>query len=146
MNDRTLQFVNELNAFAKSVDAPIELKSVASLWRSTYTSEQHFGDLLFYMMRDRGVHIWDGFPCFFTTAHSEADFVAIAKAFKDSVLEMQDAGFLPERQGKRAASAVLDPTTPPAPGARLGRDPSGNPAWFVPNPATPGQYVKFENN
>ena len=146
LNERTAQFVAELNAFAKSVEAPIELKSVASLWRSTYTSDQHYGDLLFYMMRDRGVHIWDGFPCFFTTAHSESDFAHISKAFKDSVLEMQDAGFLPERQIKRPSSSVLDPNTPPAPGARLGRDPSGNPAWFVPNPTSPGQYVQLDNN
>jgi len=146
LNERTAQFVAELNAFAKSVEAPIELKSVASLWRTTYTSDQHYGDLLFYMMRDRGVHIWDGFPCFFTTAHSESDFAHITKAFKDSVLEMQDAGFLPERQTKRVSSSGLDPNTPPAPGARLGRDPSGNPAWFVPNPTSPGQYVQLENN
>jgi amino acid adenylation domain-containing protein len=146
LNERTLKFVDELNAFVKSVEAPIELKSVASLWRTTYTTDQQYGDLLFYMMRDRGVHIWDGFPCFFTTAHSEADFAHIAKAFKDSVLELQEAGFLPERQNKRPVTMALDPNVPPAPGARLGRDPSGNPAWFVPNPTSPGQYVQLENN
>jgi glutamate-1-semialdehyde aminotransferase len=146
LNERTAQFVAELNAFVKTVEAPIELKSVASLWRTTYTTDQQYGDLLFYMMRDRGVHIWDGFPCFFTTAHSEADFAHISKAFKDSVLELQESGFLPERQNKRNASTALDPNVPPAPGARLGRDPSGNPAWFVPNPTSPGQYVQLENN
>jgi hypothetical protein len=34
--------------------------------------------------------------------------------------------------------------TPPQPGARLGRDPQGNPAWFVPDPARPGKYLKLE--
>jgi glutamate-1-semialdehyde aminotransferase len=145
LNERTAQFVAELNQHAQSVEAPIELKSVASLYRITYTSEQQFGDLLFYMMRDRGVHIWDGFPCFFTTAHSEADFAHIARAFKESVAEMQESGFFPERQ-RKAAAAAPDPNLPPVPGARLGRDPSGNPAWFVPNPSNPGQFVKFETN
>ena len=145
LNDRVAQFAADLNAFAKSVEAPIEIKSVASLWRPTYTSDQHYGDLLFYMMRDRGVHIWDGFPCFFTTAHSEADFAHISKAFKESVLEMQDAGFLPE-PAKRTPTSGLDPNRPPQPGARLGRDPSGNPAWFVPNPTSPGQYVQLDQN
>jgi amino acid adenylation domain-containing protein len=146
LNERTARFINDLNAFAQSVGAPIELKSVASLWRIMYSSEQQFGEMLFYMMRDRGVHIWDGFPCFFTTAHSDADFAHIAKAFKDSVLEMQDAGFLPESKAKGAVGAVADPSAPPVPGARLGRDPAGNPAWFVPNPTSPGQYVKLETN
>jgi hypothetical protein len=139
-------FVNELNQYAKSVEAPIELKSVASLWRITYTTEQPFGDLLFYMMRDRGVHIWDGFPCFFTTAHSEADYALIAKAFKDSVAELQDAGFLPEPKQRPVQATTPDPNAPPVPGARLGRDPAGNPAWFVPNPSAPGQYMKLETN
>ena len=30
---------------------------------------------------------------------------------------------------------------PPVPGARLGRDRDGNPAWFVPNPDQPGKYI-----
>jgi glutamate-1-semialdehyde aminotransferase/acyl carrier protein len=143
LNERTARFIDELNQHARTVEAPIELKNVASLWRITYTSEQPFGDLLFYMMRDRGVHIWDGFPCFFTTAHSEADFAHIAKAFKESIAELQDAGFFPEPKSKRDAH---DPSAPPVPGARLGRDPAGNPAWFVPNPSNPGQYVKLESN
>jgi amino acid adenylation domain-containing protein len=146
LNERTQRFISDLTAFVQSVGAPIELKSVASLWRIMYSSEQQFGEMLFYMMRDRGVHIWDGFPCFFTTAHSDADFAHIAKAFKDSVLEMQDAGFLPEGKQKPAAVNVADPSAPPVPGARLGRDPAGNPAWFVPNPTSPGQYVKLESN
>ena len=58
---------------------------------------------------------------------------------------MQDAGFLPESKAK-PAGAVADPSAPPVPGARLGRDPAGNPAWFVPNPTSPGQYVKLESN
>ena len=35
---------------------------------------------------------------------------------------------------------------PPVPGARLGRDPNGNPAWYVPNPAEPGKFVKLDVN
>ncbi|HVY25573.1 MAG TPA: amino acid adenylation domain-containing protein [Polyangiaceae bacterium] len=145
LNERVAQFIDDLSQYVKSVGAPIELKNVASLWRITYSVDQPFGDLLFYMMRDRGVHIWDGFPCFFTTAHSEADFAHIANAFKESVAEMQDAGFLPEKS-KPAATVAHDPSSPPVPGARLGRDPAGNPAWFVPNPTNPGQYVKLESN
>ena len=144
LNERTSQFITELNQFAAEVGAPIELKGFASLWRITYTADQAFGDLLFYMMRDRGVHIWDGFPCFFTTSHTDADIAHIAKAFKESVRELQE-GELLAGKAKRA-TATFDATTPPAPGARLGRDPAGNPAWFVPNPADPGKYLRYEEN
>ncbi len=44
-------------------------------------------------MRDKGIHIREGFPCFLTTAHTEADIEKIVQAFEDSAIEMQQAGF-----------------------------------------------------
>ena len=39
---------------------------------------------------------------------------------------------------------LFDAQRPPVPEARLGKDPSGNPAWYVPNPNEPGKYIKLE--
>ena len=44
-------------------------------------------------MRDKGIHIREGFPCFLTTAHSDADIEAIVRAFEESAIEMRQAGF-----------------------------------------------------
>ncbi len=49
------------------------------------------------MMRERGIHILDNFPCFMTTAHSDADIAAIVNAFKEAVRELQEADFIPRR-------------------------------------------------
>jgi amino acid adenylation domain-containing protein len=136
---KTTDMVNELNAFCEEVGAPIVLKSFASVWKTFFLEDHPFQDLLFAMMRSRGVHILDNFPCFFTTAHSEQDFNVIKTAFKESVLELQEAEFLPRRAAKVVA---IDASTPPVPGARLGRDEQGRPAWFVANPAAPGKYMK----
>ncbi|GAB3374091.1 hypothetical protein GCM10027431_26350 [Lysobacter rhizosphaerae] len=38
--------------------------------------------------------------------------------------------------------ALMDPRHPLVPGARIGRAPDGQPAWFVPNPDRPGSYLK----
>ena len=94
------------------------------------------------MMRSRGVHILDNFPCFFTTAHTESDFARIADAFKASIDELQASGFLPKP--KATTQTVMDATAPKIAGARLGRDPQGQPAWYAPNPEAPGQYMKVE--
>jgi glutamate-1-semialdehyde aminotransferase len=145
LNQKTTAFVNNLNSFLEEVGAPIKIKHFGSLWKTFYTADQSFGDLLFFMLRDRGVHIYDGFPCFFTTSHTDAEYAYITKAYRESVLEMQEGGFLPERKVP-AAPLVLDASVPPQPGARLGRDPSGNPAWYVPHPSQPGRYVKYEGN
>jgi hypothetical protein len=96
-------------------------------------------DLLFAMMRSRGVHILDNFPCFMTTAHTPDDIAIIKSAFKESVAELQDAEFLPRRAD---AMVMADASRPPMPNAKLGRDKDGRPAWFVPDANAPGKYLK----
>ena len=140
LNARTAAMAAELNAFAADVGAPVRIRSFASLWRTAFEEDHPLQDLLFAMMRSRGIHILDNFPCFFTSAHTEADFQAIALAWKESVLELQEAGLLPRRTATPAT--VMDAAEPAVPGARLGRDPEGRPAWYVPDPKAPGQYLK----
>ncbi len=140
LNATTAALAEDLNAFCKSVGAPLEIRHFASLWRVGWLEEHPMQDLLFAMMRSRGVHILDNFPCFMTTAHDAADIACIARAFKDSVLELQESEFLP----RRAAPTEFDANRPPVPGARLGRDVDGSPAWFVANPDAPSRYLKVQ--
>ncbi|MFO1407133.1 MAG: amino acid adenylation domain-containing protein [Steroidobacteraceae bacterium] len=141
LTERTAAMVEEMNAYCRDRGAPIVVKSFASVWKIFFEEDHPLQDLLFAMMRIRGVHILDNFPCFMTTAHGDAEFAAITAAFKEAVAELQEADFLPRRQ---AATAVFDASRPPVPGARLGRDPAGNPAWYVPRPGEPGKYMKLE--
>ena len=113
-------------------------------WKAFHVAEYPMQDLLFCFLRHKGIHIWDGFPCFLTEAHTDADVDRIIVAFRESVDEMQEAGFFPEAPRRAEVPAAFDAGKPPVLGARLGRDPSGNPAWFVPNPAEPGKYMKVE--
>jgi glutamate-1-semialdehyde aminotransferase len=139
LNARTTSLAEELNTFCTGVGAPIKVTHFASVWKTNFQEDHPLQDLLFAMMRSRGIHILDNFPCFFTTAHREEDFVAIAKAFKESVLELQEAEFLPRRKNTETRS--LDANRPPVAGARLGKDAEGKPTWFVPNPDAPGKFM-----
>jgi amino acid adenylation domain-containing protein len=138
LNAKVGAFADGLTAFCTDVGAPLHVVHFASVWKTVFTGDHPLQELLFAMMRSRGIHILDNFPCFFTTAHDEADFAAIATAFRESVLEMQEAGFLPGRRD----TPIMDAARPPVAGARLGRDPDGTAAWFVPHPDTPGKFLK----
>ncbi|WP_394696756.1 amino acid adenylation domain-containing protein [Pseudoxanthomonas japonensis] len=142
VNERTAAMAAELNAFATEVGAPVRIRHFASLWRTHFEEDHPLQDLLFAMMRSRGIHILDNFPCFFTTVHSEADFQAIAQAWKEAVLELQEARLLPG--GEAPSGREMDAGKPVVQGARLGRDPEGRPAWYVPNPQSPGRYMKVD--
>lgn len=143
LNQRISVFADDLNRHCAAVGAPVEVRHFASVWKTFFLEDHPLQDLLFAMMRSRGVHILDNFPCFFTTAHSEADFARIADAFKASIDELQDSGFLPKP--KATTQTVMDAAAAPkVAGARLGRDPQGQPAWYAPDPEAPGQYVKVD--
>ena len=141
----TTRFAEMLNAFCREVGAPLEIRHFASLWKTFFTAETPFSELLFAMLRDRGVHILDGFPCFFTTAHQPEHVEFVVQAFRSSVIEMQEAGFLAGPRDSGAPVAALTASTPPVSGARLGRDPAGNPAWYIADPAQPGKYLQVSH-
>jgi hypothetical protein len=130
---------DELSAHCREVGAPVAIRHFSSLWRVTWLEDHPLQDLLFAMMRSRGVHILDNFPCFMTTAHSPEDIARIKTAFKESIAELQEAEFLPRRV---ETSVLPDASRPPVPNAKLGRDKDGRPAWFVPDANAPGKYTK----
>ncbi len=140
LNERIAAMANELTAFCREVGAPLEVRHFASLWRVAWLEDHPLQDLLFAMMRSRGVHILDNFPNFMTTAHSAADLRLVVDAFKESIRELQESDFLPHHRSP--VSLVFDASKPPVPGARLGKDPDGKPAWFIRNPDDPAKYVK----
>ncbi len=106
LNERTAEMVGELNAFFAEGGVPLHLETFASLFYPHFDDEIKFGSLLYFHLRARGVHIWEGRPCFLSTAHAEADVAFIVEAFKDSVRAMQTGGFLPGEQA--ATRPVVD--------------------------------------
>lgn len=140
LNAKAEALAADINAYCADVGAPVSVKQFASAWKTHWHENHPLQDLLFALMRHRGIHILDNFPCFITTAHSDEDIARIATAFKEAVAEMQDMEFLPRHAA--TPRTVMDASKPVVPGARLGREPDGTPAWFVPNPEQPGKYMK----
>jgi acyl transferase domain-containing protein len=149
------KFVVHMNQHFQRVGAPLKIAHFSSFFYMKYPPEVPYGSLLYFLLREKGIHIWEHRPCFFSLAHSDEDIERVIRAFKDSVAEMQMAGFLPGSaiaptpqpiettlelsNGKRA----FDRNQPPQPGARLGKDPEGNPAWFIPDPNRRGKFLQL---
>ncbi len=146
LNEKSNNFVAELNSYFSRFGAPMHLVNFGSLLKLEFHGSVPFGNLLYYVLRGKCIHIGEHRPFFFTTAHSDADFERIVVAFKEAVAELQRAGFLLSDEAI-SAGPEMDTTLPleaPVPGARLGRDPQGEPGWYVPDAARPGKYVKVE--
>jgi amino acid adenylation domain-containing protein len=136
-----------LNEIAERHQLPLYIANFGSLWKIKFKYEMPYGELLFTLMRHKGIHIWDIFPCFLTAAHTEADVVTIIEKFNESVNEMIAAGFFTttaNEQNNESKLSVFNKA--PLPNARLGRDKDGNPAWFIPDEKHPGKYLQIQDN
>lgn len=143
LNARTAAMVKILNEYCKSVGAPIKIPHCGSLFKIKIPQDISYEELIYVLLREKGIHIWDARPCFLTTSHTEAEINAFIKAFKASVDEMLDMDFLPCEK-PAASKKAFDSQKPPVPGARLGKDPKGNPAWYVEDEKRPGKYLQVE--
>ena len=156
LNDKTAACVDELKTLFRDTGAPIKVLSFSSAFQVAFTEDVPFGGLIFYLLRDKGIHITEGRTWFFTTAHAEKDYQHVIDAFRDSVTEMQAVGLLPGAvgsqkeslakpipiRGREQEAKTYTSDNPPVEGAKLGRRPDGTPAWFVPDPERPGKYLQ----
>jgi amino acid adenylation domain-containing protein len=92
---RTARLAEQLRAIIEEFQAPYHLSQFSSLMQLTFPSDQKYAALLHYMLRERGIHIWDNRAFILTTAHSEADLAKLLTAFRESLQAMVEAGFLP---------------------------------------------------
>ncbi|MFC0518293.1 amino acid adenylation domain-containing protein [Mucilaginibacter angelicae] len=151
LNTMTKRLADALNAICEKEGLPLHIPSFGSLWKIKFDYELAYGELLFTLMRLKGIHIWDLFPCFITAAHTDEDIDQIISKFSESIHELIEAGFMPTNKSEPVKVEPAKnglPTEPPVPGAKLGRDKDGNPGWFVTDANNPGKYlqVKISNN
>ena len=99
VNRRTMRYTGEINAFLEQRGVNIRIPHFASQMFIKVQEESDLATLLFYHLRDRGIHVLEGFPSYMTAAHTDEDVDRIIAAFKDSIDEMLDDEILPQRTG-----------------------------------------------
>lgn len=116
--EHTQSLVAEINEHLDRRGVADRLETYKSWFVTNFSHSDPLGTLIYPLLRMQGIHIQDGYPCFLTTAHSEADFRQIADAFKSSVDTLQAAGILTSDRESIAPSTVApasEPATQEAP-------------------------------
>jgi amino acid adenylation domain-containing protein len=103
LSERTDHLVDELNAVFDHHGVPTEIPNFGSIFFLKFPAECHFAPLFYYLMREQGIHIQEGFPCFLTTAHDDADLAKIVEAFDKASAQMMEAGLLGPSPQKASA-------------------------------------------
>jgi natural product biosynthesis luciferase-like monooxygenase protein/amino acid adenylation domain-containing protein len=115
LNERTARLVAELNSFLRENAAPIHIESFGSMFIIKFAADFAHGALLFFHLREKGIHAWDNRLLFLSTAHTEEDLAAFVRAFRESLIEMQAGGFLPAQDAAIEIANVAENIEPPAP-------------------------------
>ena len=153
LNDMTGEMVKRANGLFDKYQLPYRWVTFGSAFKTKYDESVNYTELFFMLMRYHGVHVLD-FPHFLTTAHTEEDVEFILEALEKTCKELRASGFMPERtypiepinsvlngHGRKNSERVIRADEPPVPGAKMGRTPRGEPAWFVPDPEREGKYL-----
>ncbi len=115
LTERTAKLVKTINDFFAEQEVPTRIETFASFFYFALPTEERFASLFYYFLRMKGIPILEGFPCFISTAHSDADLEKIAVAFKESVFEMQAAGFFAKPARAQSATVSLAAVAEAAP-------------------------------
>jgi amino acid adenylation domain-containing protein len=106
LNRKAAELATRLDNFFVERGVPSRIHHFASWFYFTFHSDARLGSLLYYAMREKGVHIQEGYPCFLTTAHSNADLDAVEVAFRETVEEMQRSNALPKHDSHQVIAAT----------------------------------------
>ncbi len=143
INAMTKYMADSLNALCTRSGLPCYVAHFGSMWKLKYKEDIPYIELLFTLMREKNIFILEGFPCFLTSAHTRMDVNSIIQKFEESLNEFISGSFYNAVVDKpRQVKMFNDPDIPPVPGAKLGRDAKGNPAWFINDPDRPGKYLQ----
>ena len=115
LNRKADRFVAALNGVFERRRFSSRVQHCGSILYFPLPADQRMATLLYQLMRERGVHILEGFPCFLTTAHSEEDLAFVLRAFDESLGEMWEGGLLVETSASLAAAASAAPAAADAP-------------------------------
>ena len=104
LNQRTASFVQDFNTFLEVSALPVRMAHFGSFFSPVFLKDADPAmiaplmagfDLLRYQLRDRGILLRGEGGGFLSTAHTDEDIRCMTQAMKDSIAELQSAGFFP---------------------------------------------------
>jgi len=103
---KTAALVGDLNSMFDEFQYPSQAETFSSWFYLAVPTDPKLARMLHFHLREQGIHIQEGFPCFLTTAHTDADLQAVRNAFRTGLERMRAGQVLP--------SSIPDQTTPSA--------------------------------
>lgn len=115
------RLVDALNRDLERRGMAARVEGYSSWFHMSLAAEGPLASLFWPQMRLLGIHMQEGFPCFLTTAHSDADIAAIESAFTASLDALEGAGIL---EANSASAPLTEPQIEILTAAQMGDEAS----------------------
>jgi amino acid adenylation domain-containing protein len=92
---KTASLVADLNAMFEEFNYTSRAETFSSWFFLPVPTDPKLARMLHYHLREQGIHIQEGYPCFLTTAHTEADLAEVRRAFRSGLEKMRAGQVLP---------------------------------------------------
>ena len=128
LSDRTTRMATELNDYFEKEQIPMRVIWFRSMIYFVFQQEFKYSSLLFFHLRLKGLHIWEGRPCFLSVAHTDDEINFIISLFKESLEELRGGDFIPKPETAKlpapliSSKAALQPVVPKKSGAPKGME------------------------
>ncbi|HEX6494084.1 MAG TPA: aminotransferase class III-fold pyridoxal phosphate-dependent enzyme, partial [Acidobacteriaceae bacterium] len=105
LNDKAAALTGDLRALFAEYGFPSHIEHFSSWFFFPSPMESRLARLVYYHLREQGIHLQEGFPCFLTTAHTDADLAEVRSSFRTAFEAMRagDALHIPGTQMPVAA-------------------------------------------
>lgn len=140
LEQKTATMAQQARQLVEELNCEVKFEYFASLFYVSIPASAHWGHLFYTLMMLEGINIQQYRPSFLTTEHSEKDIKTILEAFKRSLAVLVEHGLI--EGDMLAAKKNLQEKVEIPPGARLGRNEKGEPAYFIEDPSNAGQYIE----
>jgi amino acid adenylation domain-containing protein len=106
---KTSALVADLNTMLAEFSYPSQLETFSSWFYFPVPADPKLARMLHFHLREQGIHIQEGFPCFLTTAHTEADLDEVRAAFRKGLERMRAGQVLPLAAQTIEGAAIVEP-------------------------------------
>lgn len=107
--ERTANAVRQMNGILTSRGLLPMIETFSSWFVPHLADNDPNAVLLFPLMRMGGVHIQVGYPCIFTTCHTDDDIRRVVEVFEQSVDTLRSVGILVDNESAASTPAIAAP-------------------------------------
>ncbi len=119
LNEKSDKLAQRINQTFEKWGLTARIENFGSVFYFNLHHDTRFASLFYFHLRAKGIHILEGFPCYITTEHSQADFDHIVASFDQTLAEMCADGLIETKSDAVAAQKSQRRSSSPLTEAQL---------------------------